>query len=70
MYRQLGLGIDLHDPITDAKIHWMGAMYVDDSDLYMRKDTITDPYELMLQSQREVTQWCHLLNATGGALKP
>ncbi len=24
----------------------------------------------MLQSQREVTQWCHLLNAKGGALKP
>jgi hypothetical protein len=70
VYRQLGLGTDLHDPITDAKIHLMGAMYVDDLDLYTWKDTITDPYELMLQSQREVTQWCHLLNVTGGALKP
>ena len=48
----------------------MGTMYVDDLDLYMWKDTITDPFELMLQAQREVTQWSLLLNATGGALKP
>jgi hypothetical protein len=70
VYRQLDLGTDLQDPITDIKIHSMGAMYVDDLDLYTWKDEITDPYELMLQSQREVLQWCLLLNTTGGALKP
>jgi hypothetical protein len=43
----------------------MGAMYVDDLDLYTWKDAITDPFELMLQAQREVTQWSLLLNATG-----
>ena len=46
----------------------MGAMYVDDLDLYTWKDAITDPFELLLQAQREVTQWSLLLNATGGAL--
>jgi hypothetical protein len=45
-------------------------MYVDDLDMYTWKDTITDPVELMIQAQQEVTQWSLLLNATGGALKP
>ena len=70
VYKQLGLGTDLHDPITDERIHSMGAMYVVDLDMYTWKDTITDPVELMIQAQQEVTQWSLLLNATGGALKP
>jgi hypothetical protein len=70
VYKQLGLRIDLHGPITDDRIHSMGAMYVDDLDLYTWKDAITDPFELLLQAQWEVTQWSLLLNATGGALKP
>ena len=41
VYKQLGLGTDLHDPITDERIHSMGAMYVDDLDMYTWKDTIT-----------------------------
>ncbi len=69
VYKQLGLGTDLHDSITDDRIHSMGAMYVDELDQYMWKEPITDPFELMLQAQREVTQWSLLLNATEGALK-
>ena len=45
-------------------------MLVDDLDLFTWKEDITDPYELMLQAQKEITQWSLLLNATGGALKP
>ncbi len=48
----------------------MGAMFVDDLDLFTWKEDITDPFELMLQAQQEITQWSLLLNATGGALKP
>jgi hypothetical protein len=55
VYKQLDLGTDLHDPITDDMIHSMGAMYVDDLDLYTWKDAITDPFELLLQAQREPT---------------
>jgi hypothetical protein len=62
VYKQLSLGTDLHDPITDERIHSMGAMYVDNLDLYTWKDAITDPFELLLQAQREVTQWSLLLN--------
>ena len=48
----------------------MGAMFVDDLDLFTWKEDITDPFKLMLQAQREITKWSLLLNATGGALKP
>jgi hypothetical protein len=70
VYKQLDLGTDVHDPVTNNRIHSMGAMFVDDLDLFTWKEAITDPIELMLQAQREVTQWNLLLNATGGALKP
>ncbi len=70
MYKQLDLGTNVHDPITDNRIHSMGAMFVDNLDHVTWKEAITDPIELMLQAQREVTQWSLLLNATGGALKP
>ena len=56
MYKQLGLGTDIHDPITDDIIHSMGTMFVDDLDLYTWKDIITDPVKLMLQTQWEVSQ--------------
>ena len=58
VYKQLDLGTDVHDPITDDRIHSMGAMFVDYLDLF-------GPIELMLQAQQEVTQWSLLLNATG-----
>ena len=44
VYKQVSLGTDLHDPITDNRIHSMGAMYVDDLDLFIWKDAITDPF--------------------------
>ena len=48
----------------------MGAMFVDDLDLFMWKEDITAPFKLMLQAQKDITQWSLLLTATGGALKP
>ena len=62
VYKQLGLGTDIQDPITDDIIHSMGAMFVDDLDLNTWKDNITYPAELMMQSQREASQWSLLLS--------
>jgi hypothetical protein len=70
VYKQLGLGTDIHDPITDDIIHSMGTMFVDNLDLYTWKDNIKDSVKLMMQAQKEVSQWSLLLNATGGVLKP
>ena len=43
VYKQLDLGTELHDPITDELIHSMGAMYVDDLDMYTWKDESQTP---------------------------
>jgi hypothetical protein len=45
-------------------------MFVNDLDLYTWKDNIKDSVKLMMQAQKEVSQWSLLLNATRGALKP
>jgi hypothetical protein len=56
VYKQLDLGTDVHDPITNDRIHSMGTMFVDNLDLFTWKEAITEPIELVLQAQREVTQ--------------
>jgi hypothetical protein len=42
VYKQLGLGTNIHDPITDDIIHSMGAMFIDDLNLYTWKDNMKD----------------------------
>jgi hypothetical protein len=70
VYKQLNLGALIMDPITAAMIHSMGALFVDDTNLYTWREGLLDPGELWCQAQLELEQWSCLLNATGGALKP
>jgi hypothetical protein len=70
IFKQLNLGALIQDPITAELIHTMGALFVDDTDLYTWKQHIMDPGQLWCQTQIELEQWSCLLNATGGALKP
>jgi hypothetical protein len=69
MFEQSKLGAILNDPISDVIIHSMGALFVDDTDLYMWREHIMDPTELWAQTQVEIAQWSNLLNAMGGAMK-
>ena len=69
VFKQLELGALVVDPITQESIHSMGALFVDDTDIYTWKDGLLDPGELWLQTQVELTQWITLLNASNGALK-
>jgi hypothetical protein len=68
--QQLNLGARLNEPILDILIHSTGALFVDDTNMYMWQENILDPGELRAQMQIEIKQWSILLNATGGALKP
>jgi hypothetical protein len=34
VFKQLALGARVKDPIKDVMIHSMGALYVDDTDMY------------------------------------
>ncbi len=69
IFKQLKLGALLLDPITLEMIHTMGALFVDDTDLYTWRDGLLDPGDLWRQTQVYLHQWSCLLNATGGALK-
>jgi hypothetical protein len=70
IFKQLQLGAMIQDPISEETIHTMGALFVDDTDLYTWREQIMDPGELWCQTQIELENWSCLLNATEGALKP
>ncbi len=70
VFKQLNLGVIMHNPILDVLIHSMGALFVNNTDMYTWQEHILDPGELWAQTQIEIEQWSCLLNATGGALKP
>jgi len=70
VFKQLNLGSMVQDPITAEIIHTMGALFVDDTDLYTWREGMLDPGEVWAQAQLELEKWSCLLNATGGALKP
>jgi hypothetical protein len=69
-FKQLNLGALIQDPITAEVIHSIGALFVDNTNLYTQWENILDPGELWCQAQLELEQWSCLLNSTGGALKP
>ncbi len=68
--KQLELGALLLDPITLEMIHRMGALFVEDTDIYMGRVRLLNPGDLWRQIQVDLHQRSCLLNATGGALKP
>jgi hypothetical protein len=69
IFKQLKLGALLLDPTTLEMIHTMGALFVDDTDLYIWRDLL-DPGDLWHQTLVDLHQWSCLLNATCRALKP
>ena len=76
VYKQIGLGSFISDPISLEVIQSIGAIFVDDADLNMSKDTtaedngMTDPIDVWQKTQRNLDQWSNLLQSSGGALKP
>jgi hypothetical protein len=69
VYKQMGLGSFIVDPISLETIHTMGGLFVDDADLYTCNDTpfangkVSDPMELWLRTQGNLDQWNNLLIA-------
>ena len=54
VFRQLNLGSMVQDPITGEIIHTMGALFVDDTDLYTWREDLLDPGEVWVQAQVEL----------------
>jgi len=64
-------GVHLISPISRRKLHVVGSLYVDDTDLEhftMQREEAVD--EAQAAMQESIVNWGRLLVATGGALKP
>ena len=68
--RKLKHGARMLDPMTRNLIHSIGAMFVDDTDLYCWVESMKNAEELHDTIQKETTMWGDLLLATGGCLAP
>ena len=68
--RKLKHGAHILDPMTGWLIHSVGAMFVDDSDLYCWVESMPSAEDLYETIQTETKMWGDLLLATGGCLKP
>ena len=70
VFKQLERGASIMDHITLKMIHTMGALFVNDTDLYTWRDGVMDITKLWQHTQLDLETWSSLLNATGGAIKP
>jgi hypothetical protein len=57
VFKQLELGVLLLDPITLEMIHTMGALFMDNTNLYTWKDRLLDPGDQWYQTQVNLHQW-------------
>jgi hypothetical protein len=51
VFEQVDLGAKIKDPILDTLIHLMGALFVNNTNIYMWREEILDPGELWTQTQ-------------------
>jgi hypothetical protein len=56
VFKQLNLGAIINDPISGMIIHSMGALFIDDTDMYTWSKHIMDPTELWAQTQIKIAQ--------------
>ena len=70
-HKKKGHGVRITTPISKIDLHLASLLFVDDTDL-MHLDTrkTKTALEAMSILQNAVTNWGHLLIASGGALKP
>jgi hypothetical protein len=70
VFKQLKLGAIIKNPIPKTLIHSMGALFMNDTDMYTWREYISNPGELWKQVRIEIEQWSGFLHATGITLKP
>ena len=69
-YKRKGWGSTILSPLSGTLIHFLGELYVDDTDLIVFQPTYYDTSDLWDDLQSSVMDWGDLLLATGGALNP
>ncbi len=64
-------GVHLINPITDGHLHFVGTIYVDETDLeHFDMCTVETVEDTHANFQESIRNWGHLLIRTVGALKP
>ncbi len=70
-HKRKGHGVHLKCPITGKRIHLVGTLFVDDTNLehfdMTKVETVVEAHEALQQS---IHNWGRFLIVTGGALKP
>ena len=69
VYKSLGFGAKISDPITGRRSHTVGCLFVDDTDLYGMDDSLTTVEQVARTASMQISWWSRLLNSTGGAIK-
>ena len=69
VYKSMGFGAKITDPITGEKSHTVGCLFVDDTDLYGMDEDISSIRQVAATASIQISWWSRLLNATGGAIK-
>ena len=69
VYKSMGFGAKIIDPITGSASHTIGCLFVDDTDLYCMDETLTTIPQLATLASMQTSWWARLLNSTGGAIK-
>ena len=69
VYKAMGFGAKISDPITRETSHTVGCMFVDDTDLYGMDENVTLIHQVAANASLQVSWWSRFLNATGGAIK-
>jgi hypothetical protein len=67
VFKRLGKGAFIIDPITSKMIHTMETLFKDDADLYTWREGVTDKIELWHHTQLDLATWSCLLDATSRA---
>jgi hypothetical protein len=69
VYKAMGFGTKVSDPITGEQSHTIGCLFVDDTDLYGLDESLTSVAQVASNASLQISWWSRLLNATGGAIK-
>ena len=69
VYKAMGFGAKISDPITGHTSHTIGCLFVDDTDLYGMDESVTSIAQVAATASLQISWWSRLLNATGGAIK-
>jgi hypothetical protein len=69
-YRRKGFGSCILSPMSGVSIHFLGKIYVDDTDLIVTRPDLVSSADVQEELRAAAGAWSAGLNSTGGAINP